>query len=59
MCLLPVDSDASARAIRDGVYEKLGARVAVIVSDTFGRPWRRGLTDGGWALRQCLRVGGG
>ena len=40
--LLPVDSDASARAIRDRVYEKLGARVAVIVCDTFGRPWREG-----------------
>jgi coenzyme F420-0:L-glutamate ligase/coenzyme F420-1:gamma-L-glutamate ligase len=42
VCLLPVDSDASARAIRDAVREKLGVRVAVIVSDTFGRPWREG-----------------
>ncbi|MFP5578023.1 MAG: coenzyme F420-0:L-glutamate ligase [Acidimicrobiia bacterium] len=43
--LLPVDSDRSARRIRDAVRHRLGIDVAVIVSDTFGRPWRRGLTD--------------
>jgi coenzyme F420-0:L-glutamate ligase/coenzyme F420-1:gamma-L-glutamate ligase len=43
--LLPVDSDRSARRIRDGIRAKAGVEVAVIVSDTFGRPWRRGLTD--------------
>ena len=43
--LLPVDSDRSARRIRDIVRAKLGVSVGVIVSDTFGRPWRRGLTD--------------
>ncbi len=43
--LLPDDSDRSARRIRDGVRAALGVEVAVIVSDTFGRPWRRGLTD--------------
>ena len=43
--LLPVDSDRSARRIRDGIRGRLGVEVAVIVSDTFGRPWRRGLTD--------------
>jgi coenzyme F420-0:L-glutamate ligase / coenzyme F420-1:gamma-L-glutamate ligase len=42
VCLLPLDSDASARAIRARVQEALGARVAVVVSDTFGRPWREG-----------------
>ena len=42
LCLLPVDSDASARAIRAGVRAALGADVAVIISDTFGRPWREG-----------------
>ena len=42
LCLLPVDPDASARAIRDGVQSRTGARTAVIVSDTFGRPWREG-----------------
>jgi coenzyme F420-0:L-glutamate ligase/coenzyme F420-1:gamma-L-glutamate ligase len=43
--LLPVDSDRSARRIRDGIRARAGVEVAVIVSDTFGRPWRRGLTD--------------
>jgi coenzyme F420-0:L-glutamate ligase/coenzyme F420-1:gamma-L-glutamate ligase len=43
--LLPVDSDRSARRIRDGVRARCGADVGVIVSDTFGRTWRRGLTD--------------
>ncbi len=43
--LLPEDSDASARALRAGVREHLGVRVGVIVSDTFGRPWRMGQTD--------------
>jgi coenzyme F420-0:L-glutamate ligase/coenzyme F420-1:gamma-L-glutamate ligase len=43
--LLPEDSDRSARRIRDGLRARLGVTVAVIVSDTFGRPWRRGLTD--------------
>jgi coenzyme F420-0:L-glutamate ligase/coenzyme F420-1:gamma-L-glutamate ligase len=43
--LLPEDSDRSARRIRDGVRAAAGVEVAVIVSDTFGRPWRRGLTD--------------
>lgn len=45
LALLPVDADESARRIRDGLREKLGVTVAVIVSDTFGRPWRAGLTD--------------
>ena len=43
--LLPVDADRSARRIRDGLLARTGRRVGVIVSDTFGRPWRRGLTD--------------
>jgi coenzyme F420-0:L-glutamate ligase/coenzyme F420-1:gamma-L-glutamate ligase len=43
--LLPVDSDRSARRIRDGLLARTGRQVGVIVSDTFGRPWRRGLTD--------------
>ncbi len=43
--LLPIDSDRSARRIRDIVRARLGVEVGVIVSDTFGRPWRRGLTD--------------
>lgn len=43
--LLPVDGDRSARRIRDGLRARLGVEVGVIVSDTFGRPWRKGLTD--------------
>ena len=43
--LLPVDPDRSARRIRDGLRHRAGVEVAVIVSDTFGRPWRRGVTD--------------
>ena len=43
--LLPDDSDRSARRIRDIIHARLGVTVGVIISDTFGRPWRRGLTD--------------
>lgn len=43
--LLPVDPDRSARRIRDGVRAHSGSEVAVIISDTFGRAWRMGLTD--------------
>jgi coenzyme F420-0:L-glutamate ligase / coenzyme F420-1:gamma-L-glutamate ligase len=43
--LLPEDSDRSARRIRAGLENALGIALGVIVSDTFGRPWRRGVTD--------------
>ncbi len=43
--LLPEDPDASASAIRRRLLDVAGVRVGVIVSDTFGRPWRFGLTD--------------
>ena len=43
--LLPVDSDRSAKHIRDALRARAGVDVAVIISDTFGRPWRQGLTD--------------
>ncbi|MFD7507402.1 coenzyme F420-0:L-glutamate ligase [Streptomyces sp. NPDC059850] len=43
--LLPEDPDASARAIRAGLRDALGVDVGVIVTDTFGRPWRTGVTD--------------
>jgi len=43
--LLPVDADRSARRIRDGLRARTGVHVGVVVSDTFGRPWRRGVTD--------------
>jgi coenzyme F420-0:L-glutamate ligase/coenzyme F420-1:gamma-L-glutamate ligase len=43
--LLPEDPDASARALRDGVARHGGPQVAVVITDTFGRPWRMGQTD--------------
>ncbi|GAA5000401.1 hypothetical protein GCM10025734_35370 [Kitasatospora paranensis] len=43
--LLPEDPDASARAIRARLTELTGHRLAVVLTDTFGRPWRTGLTD--------------
>jgi coenzyme F420-0:L-glutamate ligase / coenzyme F420-1:gamma-L-glutamate ligase len=43
--LLPIDPDRSAKRIRDGVRAHGGVDVAVVVSDTFGRAWRHGLTD--------------
>jgi coenzyme F420-0:L-glutamate ligase/coenzyme F420-1:gamma-L-glutamate ligase len=43
--LLPVDADASARQVRERLRERLGVNVGVVVSDTFGRPWRVGVTD--------------
>jgi coenzyme F420-0:L-glutamate ligase/coenzyme F420-1:gamma-L-glutamate ligase len=43
--LLPADPDRSARRIRDGIKGRTGQVVGVIVSDTFGRAWRRGVTD--------------
>jgi coenzyme F420-0:L-glutamate ligase / coenzyme F420-1:gamma-L-glutamate ligase len=43
--LLPLDPDASARAFHDRIRETAGSDVAVIVSDSFGRAWRRGTTD--------------
>ena len=43
--LLPRDPDASAAALRAGLRQRLGVDVAVIVSDSFGRPWRFGIVD--------------
>ena len=43
--LLPDDADRSARRLRAGLRHALGVDVGVIVSDTFGRPWRKGVTD--------------
>jgi coenzyme F420-0:L-glutamate ligase len=43
--LLPADPDRSARRIREGLRHRHGVSVGVVVSDTFGRPWRRGVTD--------------
>lgn len=45
VAVLPADPDASARSIRAGLQARLGCDVAVIISDTFGRPWRDGLVN--------------
>jgi len=45
LVLLPKDPDASARALRVALRERFDLRVAVIISDTMGRPWRLGQTD--------------
>lgn len=43
--LLPEDPDASAQRIRDGIRSRAGAAPAVIISDSFGRPWRNGIVN--------------
>jgi coenzyme F420-0:L-glutamate ligase/coenzyme F420-1:gamma-L-glutamate ligase len=45
VCLLPVDPDASAAKLRGTLATELGVEVAVIISDSFGRAWRHGITD--------------
>ena len=45
VALLPLDSDESARRIRQGIKEATGADVAIVISDTFGRPWREGAAN--------------
>jgi coenzyme F420-0:L-glutamate ligase / coenzyme F420-1:gamma-L-glutamate ligase len=45
LALLPVDPDASAQRIRERLVERTGAQVGVVVSDTFGRPWRLGIVN--------------
>jgi coenzyme F420-0:L-glutamate ligase/coenzyme F420-1:gamma-L-glutamate ligase len=43
--LLPVDPDASARRLRAELGRRCGVNVAVVITDTLGRPWRQGQTD--------------
>lgn len=45
VCLLPLDSDASARRLRDALVSLTGGDLAVVVSDSFGRAWRHGITN--------------
>jgi coenzyme F420-0:L-glutamate ligase/coenzyme F420-1:gamma-L-glutamate ligase len=45
LVLLPDDPDASARRIRDRLHELTGRNVAVLITDSFGRPWRQGTID--------------
>ncbi len=43
--LLPVDADASAAAIADGIEQRIGVRPGIVISDSFGRPWRQGVVN--------------
>jgi coenzyme F420-0:L-glutamate ligase / coenzyme F420-1:gamma-L-glutamate ligase len=45
VCLLPLDPDASARRLRDALTSLAGGDLAVVVSDSFGRTWRHGITN--------------
>jgi coenzyme F420-0:L-glutamate ligase len=45
IALLPLDPDASARRLRQAVYERTGRTVGVVISDSMGRPWRHGISD--------------
>ena len=45
LVLLPLDPDASAAGLRERIRELTGAQIGVVVSDSFGRAWRRGTTD--------------
>jgi coenzyme F420-0:L-glutamate ligase/coenzyme F420-1:gamma-L-glutamate ligase len=45
LCLLPRDPDASARSLREALQRETGARLAVIITDSFGRPWRNGIVN--------------
>jgi coenzyme F420-0:L-glutamate ligase/coenzyme F420-1:gamma-L-glutamate ligase len=56
VAVLPPDPDASARAIREGLRQLLGVDVAVIISDTFGRPWRDGLVNVAIGLAGMLAI---
>jgi coenzyme F420-0:L-glutamate ligase/coenzyme F420-1:gamma-L-glutamate ligase len=45
LTLLPVDPDASARQLRQRLHELTGVEVGIVISDTFGRPWRLGIVN--------------
>jgi len=45
LSLLPLDPDASAERIRDGLRDRLGVTCGVLITDTFGRPWRAGVVN--------------
>ena len=45
VCLLPLDPDASAAALREELSQRFGVAPGVIISDSFGRPWRAGIVN--------------
>lgn len=54
--LLPDDPDASARSLRDALASLTGADIGVIISDTFGRPWRVGIVNVALGIAQVPAV---
>lgn len=58
LVLLPIDPDRSARELRAALSERLGVRIGVVVTDTFGRPWRTGQTDLAVGAAGVLAVAG-
>lgn len=56
LVLLPIDPDASAARLRDGLRERTGRELGVIVSDSFGRPFRQGTTDVALGIAGVLSV---
>jgi coenzyme F420-0:L-glutamate ligase/coenzyme F420-1:gamma-L-glutamate ligase len=61
LVLLPLDPDASAARLREGLAERTGRDVGVVVSDSFGRAWRKGTTDvaiGAAGIRVLFDLGG-
>jgi coenzyme F420-0:L-glutamate ligase/coenzyme F420-1:gamma-L-glutamate ligase len=45
LVLLPLDPDASAAKLREELHARIGRNVGVVITDSFGRPWRQGTTD--------------
>jgi len=45
VCLLPLDPDASAARLQSNLFSRTGSEIAVIISDSFGRAWRQGITN--------------
>lgn len=56
VAVLPIDPDASARAIRQALRARYGGDLAVIISDTFGRPWRDGIVNVAIGLAGMLAI---
>ena len=60
-CLLPVDCDQSAKRLSEGLEIELGFPIPVVISDSFGRPWRLGITNvalGSFGLQPLLDLRG-
>lgn len=56
LLLLPIDPDASARGIAQSIEQETGVRPGVVITDTFGRPWRRGLVNVAIGLSEVVPI---